>query len=303
MLSTPPARRGQPKGCQVHASQTSPACLRQTEQWFSFGLDDVWTFFHSHCPSIFLCLGKSGERLIYWRAGSWLWPYLHLARSPERFLEAARQREGHGSQPDGRLRFRNPHRCRPTRRSGRRQTCRLRYVILRWRSARASDACAHGSKRPRRPQETQVGQYVRHNGNHRPRDIFGRSVGQMSSKGRGSVIGQTDSRPLEFIVPQRAASAGERWRSPAKFIVSGGGVCRGYLNRPEPHCRTLHRLGTGRGRAMPRGLYKTGDLAKNVCPDGDLEYLGRQRPSGENPRLSASRPAKSKALLAKPRRR
>ena len=55
-----------------------------------------------------------------------------------------------------------------------------------------------------------------------------------------------------------------------ELYVSGAGVSRGYLNRPE--------LSTERFMVNPfntqERLYKTGDVAKRL-PSGDIEYLGR----------------------------
>ncbi|ASW54300.1 amino acid adenylation domain-containing protein [Plantactinospora sp. KBS50] len=60
------------------------------------------------------------------------------------------------------------------------------------------------------------------------------------------------------VVPD--GSVGEMW-------ISGGGVSRGYLGRPE---LTRERFVTADGLRH----YRTGDLARR-SPDGDLEFLGR----------------------------
>lgn len=54
-----------------------------------------------------------------------------------------------------------------------------------------------------------------------------------------------------------------------ELCVGGGGVGRGYLNRPELTDRQFVKSPFGRGL-----LYKTGDLARYLS-SGELEYLGR----------------------------
>ncbi len=59
---------------------------------------------------------------------------------------------------------------------------------------------------------------------------------------------------------------------PGELYVGGGGVGRGYLNRPElTAARFVPDPFTGTPGAR---LYRSGDLARRL-PDGDLEYLGR----------------------------
>jgi hypothetical protein len=89
-------------------------------------------------------------------------------------------------------------------------------------------------------------------------------------KGRGSVIGSAipDLRIYVLDEQRMPVSVGEI----GEMYVGGGGVCRGYLNRPE---LTAERFIEWTRAGGPRQrLYKTGDLARQL-PDGDLEYLGR----------------------------
>jgi thioesterase domain-containing protein/acyl carrier protein len=57
-----------------------------------------------------------------------------------------------------------------------------------------------------------------------------------------------------------------------ELYVGGGGVCRGYLNRPELTAQRFIPNQFG-GPAGSR-LYRTGDVGRYL-PDGQLEYLGR----------------------------
>ncbi|WP_052088210.1 non-ribosomal peptide synthetase [Paenibacillus wynnii] len=56
---------------------------------------------------------------------------------------------------------------------------------------------------------------------------------------------------------------------PGELCVTGAGVAKGYLNRPELTAQKFIPNPYGQGR-----MYRTGDLARWL-PDGNLEYLGR----------------------------
>ena len=69
---------------------------------------------------------------------------------------------------------------------------------------------------------------------------------------------------------------------PARSTSAARGVARGYLSRPE---LTAERFVPDPfGEPPGRRLYRSGDLARRR-PDGDLEYLGRARRPGQDPRL------------------
>jgi acyl-coenzyme A synthetase/AMP-(fatty) acid ligase len=90
-------------------------------------------------------------------------------------------------------------------------------------------------------------------------------------QGRGSVIGSPIPDLGIYVLNEqrRPVVTGEV----GEMYVGGGGVCRGYLNRPELTAERFIDWAPVEGGPRQR-LYKTGDLAKRL-PDGDLEYLGR----------------------------
>ncbi|MCQ0025445.1 amino acid adenylation domain-containing protein [Streptomyces somaliensis DSM 40738] len=56
-----------------------------------------------------------------------------------------------------------------------------------------------------------------------------------------------------------------------ELTVTGAGVSRGYLGRPEENARRFVELDLGHG---PVRAYRSGDLARRL-PGGEIEYLGR----------------------------
>ena len=68
---------------------------------------------------------------------------------------------------------------------------------------------------------------------------------------------------------------------PGELHIGGAGLARGYLNRRE---LTQEKFIPNPFDQNKSKLYKTGDLARYL-PDGNIEYLGTHRQSGENPGL------------------
>ena len=69
---------------------------------------------------------------------------------------------------------------------------------------------------------------------------------------------------------------------PGEIYIGGPGLAAGYLGRPRSHRRALRR----RIRSIPTPgarLYRTGDRAR-YRGDGTIEFIGRRRPAGEDPR-------------------
>lgn len=60
---------------------------------------------------------------------------------------------------------------------------------------------------------------------------------------------------------------------PGELCITGRGISRGYLNRPELNGRKF--VSDFIDETNPSKVYRTGDLARWL-PDGNIEYLGRQ---------------------------
>ncbi|WP_431088386.1 amino acid adenylation domain-containing protein [Paenibacillus sp. 8b26] len=61
---------------------------------------------------------------------------------------------------------------------------------------------------------------------------------------------------------------------PGELCVSGPGLARGYLDRPELTAEKFVKNPFSSGEASYERMYRTGDLARWM-PDGNIEYLGR----------------------------
>jgi amino acid adenylation domain-containing protein len=251
---------GKPKGCLIsHANVVR--LFAHTQDWFGFGPDDVWTFFHSHAFdfSVWEIWGAllHGGRVV-------VVPY-ETSRSPEAFRALlATQRVTVLNQTPSAFRALiqadagvNPEAS----------PLALRYVIFGGEALDLQTLAPwferHGDKSPQLVNMYGITETTVHV-TYRPlsRDDLSADL--------GSVIG-VPIPDLEVVIldeslhPVSDGMEGE-------MFVAGGGVARGYLKRPELTAQRFIDWSAPDGRVLR--LYRTGDLARRL-PGGDLQYLGR----------------------------
>lgn len=252
---------GQPKGCQVSHGNVV-RLFDSTQHWFGFGPNDVWTFFHSHAFdfSVWEIWGAliSGGRVV-------VVPYL-TSRSPRDFHELlVQQRVTVLNQTPSAFRAL----IDADRSSGLAvDALSLRYVIFGG-EALALDMLQpwfdrHGDQRPLLVNMYGITETTVHV-TYRPIRLADLRAG------KGSVIGVPipDLQIWLLDTALRPVATGEI----GEMYVSGAGVCRGYLNRPELSAERFFDW-TPPGGGAPVIVYKTGDLARYGA-DGELTYLGR----------------------------
>ncbi|MEV5576184.1 amino acid adenylation domain-containing protein [Spirillospora sp. NPDC052269] len=251
---------GRPKGV-VIPHQNVVSLLHATQDWFSFGPDDVWTLFHSYAFdfSVWELWGPllNGGRLV-------VVPYL-TSRSPDEFLKllAAEKVTVLNQTPSAFYQLMAADKENPG------TDLALRYVVFGgealelgrlddWYSRHAEDAPTlvnmYGIT------ETTV--HVSYIALDRVRaaNAYGNLIG----------VGIPDLRVYvldERLQPVPPGVVGE-------LYVAGAGLARGYLNRPgltaERFVADLY--GTS---GVPGGrMYRTGDLGR-WRKDATLEYVGR----------------------------
>ena len=253
---------GRPKGVQVEHRQVI-RLLTTCETYFDFGPDDVWTLFHSYAFDF--SVWELWGPLLY---GGRLVVVPHdVSRSPEQFHELV-TREGVTVLNQTPSAFRQFIRVDGEVSADH----RLKWVIF------GGEALEFGSLKP----------WIARHGDTRPQlvNMYGITETTVHASyhriteadvdaGAGSVIG----KPLDdlglFIVDDHLQPVPPG--VPGEILVGGGGVARGYLQRPEltterfipvEQCRFAVTAGaTGR-------LYRSGDQARWLA-GGDLEYLGR----------------------------
>ncbi|MEV5576183.1 amino acid adenylation domain-containing protein [Spirillospora sp. NPDC052269] len=249
---------GQPKGVVV-PHQNVVRLLRGTEEWFSFGPDDVWTLFHSYAFdfSVWELWGPllNGGRLV-------VVPFL-TSRSPDEFLKllAAEKVTVLNQTPSAFYQLMAADKENPG------TDLALRYVIFGgealelgrlddWYGRHAEDA------------PTLVNMYgITETTVHVSYIALDRAH---AASAPGSLIGVgiPDLRVYvldERLQPVPAGVVGE-------LYVAGAGLARGYLNRPG---LTAERFVADPFGGEPGGrMYRTGDLGRRLR-DGSLEYLGR----------------------------
>ncbi|MGP5159086.1 amino acid adenylation domain-containing protein [Pseudoalteromonas prydzensis] len=223
---------GKPKGVCVE-HRNVVRLFQSTEQTFHFGKQDVWTLFHSHAFDF--SVWEIWGALIY--GGSLvIVPYM-TTRSPSLFYELLIEQG---------VTVLN-------------QTPSAFYQLIEY------EQTLHAHIAEQRP--TLVNMYgITETTVHVTLHILTAS----DTDKRASNIGKPVSDLNAYILDQ--------WQQPVpigipgELYVGGGGVTRGYFNRPE---LTAERFIEGVfKRDDNTRLYRTGDLCRWL-PDGDIEYLGR----------------------------
>ncbi len=249
---------GRPKGVMV-THTNAMRLLAATDPWFGFGLDDVWTLFHSAAFdfSVWELWGALayGGRLVvvpYW-----------ISRSPDQFCRLlAEQRVTVLNQTPSA--FRQLMWAEEQAVAG---ELALRFVVFGGEAldlpALAPWVGRHGDARPTLVNMYGITETTVHV-TYQP--IAERDV----AVGRGSVIGR--AIPDLQVHLSSAGLALVPIGVPGEILVGGTGLARGYLGRPALTAERFVPDPFG-GQTGAR-LYRSGDLARRL-PDGGLEYLGR----------------------------
>jgi acyl-CoA synthetase (AMP-forming)/AMP-acid ligase II len=234
--------------------------MRQTEGWYGFGPDDVWTLFHSYTFdfSVWEMWGALlyGGRLV-------IVPYL-VARSPGEFYQML---------SDERVTVLNQTPSAFRQLVWAEETARaplpleLRYVIFGGEALELQSLRPwfdrHGDQEP-----TLVNMYgITETTVHvtyrviRKKDL---------ATGLGSVIGVPIPDLYLYLLDEKLEPVPPG--VPGEICVVGPGVARGYLNRPELMGQRFvpDPVAPQSGARM----YRSGDLAR-FTSRGELEYLGR----------------------------
>jgi amino acid adenylation domain-containing protein/non-ribosomal peptide synthase protein (TIGR01720 family) len=245
---------GQPKGVLVtHANVAR--LFQQTDAWFGFGPEDVWTLFHSAAFdfSVWEIWGALlfGGRLV-------VVPYL-VSRSPEAFVElvASRGVTVLNQTPSAFRQFIQADAALGA------PALALRWVIF---GGEALDLASltpwyerHGDSAPRLVNMYGITETTVH--------VTYRPLSR-ADVARGSVIGVPIPDLQVYVLDEKRGPA--PIGVPGELYVGGAGLARGYLNRPE---LTAERFVPHPFRPGER-LYRTGDRARFLA-ERDLEYLGR----------------------------
>ncbi|MFJ9447810.1 amino acid adenylation domain-containing protein [Kitasatospora sp. NPDC101235] len=250
---------GRPKGVAL-THHNVLRLFQQTDHWFGFGVDDVWTLFHSYAFdfSVWEIWGPLlyGGRLV-------VVPY-DTSRSPADFLRLlVRERVTVLNQtPSAFHQLVAAERERPDL-GGR---LALRYVVFGGEALephRLEDWYArHGDDAP-----CLVNMYgITETTVHVTYAALDRETARAA---RGSVIGQPIPDLDVYVLDHELRPVPEG--ATGELYVAGPGLARGYLGRPA---LTAERFVADPFGAPGSRMYRTGDLAC-VLDDGSLGYLGR----------------------------
>jgi amino acid adenylation domain-containing protein/non-ribosomal peptide synthase protein (TIGR01720 family) len=247
---------GEPKGTQI-THRNVVRLLSNTEHWYGFNENDVWTLFHSTAFdfSVWEIWGALlyGGRVV-------VVPFL-VSRSPEAFYELlANEKVTVLNQTPSA--FRQLIQAEET--VGQKELA-LRYVIFGGEALEMQTLRTwyerHGDQKPKLVNMYGITETTVHV-TYRPL-----SKEDLSS---GSVIGVPIPDLQIYILDQQLQPV--PIGVPGEMYVGGAGLARGYLQRPElTSQRFIPDHLTGRPGSR---LYKTGDLAR-FLPGHDIEYLGR----------------------------
>ncbi|WP_433983004.1 amino acid adenylation domain-containing protein [Tunturiibacter empetritectus] len=249
---------GKPKGVMV-THRNVLRLLEQTDAWFHFGANDVWTMFHSIAFdfSVWEIWGPllTGGRLV-------IVPFV-VSRSPQEFYELlSRERVTVLNQTPSAffmlIQVEQDSAVLPLS---------LRVVIF------GGEALQYRKLAP----------WFQRHGDTAPRlvNMYGITETTVHVTYRPITAGEAESVQESLIgtpIPDMQLYLLDEAKKPVQegevgeLYVGGGGVTRGYLNRPQLNAE---RFIDDCFRRVPGDrLYRTGDLAR-IRPDGEIVYLGR----------------------------
>ncbi|HYG60618.1 MAG TPA: amino acid adenylation domain-containing protein, partial [Symbiobacteriaceae bacterium] len=250
---------GKPKGVVV-THRNVIRLFEQTEPWYGFDDQDVWTLFHSHTFdfSVWELWGALlyGGRLV-------VVPYL-ISRSPSEFYDLlAEERVTVLNQTPSAFRqllWAEAAKPQP-------QALNLRYVIFGGEALELQSLKPwferHGDEKPRLVNMYGITETTVH--------VTYRIISQKDlDSGLGSVIGVPIPDLRIYLLDERLEPVPPG--VPGEICVAGSGVARGYLNRPELNSQRF--VPDPFSRREGTRMYRSGDLAKYTA-SGELEYLGR----------------------------
>ena len=249
---------GTPKGTIVeHRNVTR--LFDATEQWFGFGPSDVWTMFHS--ISFDFSVWEIWGALLH--GGRLVIVPPDVVTVPGAFARLVE--DSH-------------------------VTVVNQTPTAFWHFARASLAARHAYTRLRtvifggeRLEASHLRPWIEHYGADRPQLINMYGITETTVHVTYRPISAADlqhperspiGRPIGDLEVHLIDEHGAKSTPgcPGEIVVTGAGVSRGYLNRPELTAERFPMLPLGPG-ATPVRCYRSGDLA--VVSDGELLYLGR----------------------------
>ncbi|MGW0803342.1 amino acid adenylation domain-containing protein [Nonomuraea sp. NPDC002799] len=243
---------GAPKGVLVE-HRNVVRLFERTEQWFGFGEDDVWTLFHS--VSFDFSVWEIWGALLY--GGRLVIVPAEVARSPEA-LRRLLLDEGVTVLNQTPSAFR--HLVAADARQERAAPYRLRHVAF------------GGERLDLELLEPWIARY----GDDRPRlaNMYGiteTTVHVTYRRVRAADLGHPELSPIGEPIPDLRLDVLDEHGRPAttgNLHVSGPGLARGYLDRPD--------LTAERFAVLPDGgrRYDSGDVVTRL-PGGEYAYLGR----------------------------